>query len=274
MYAVRHKTIKHRHPLCIGIITIPHAKKIKYGDSHIMKPYVDWFEERGVRVIPIPYDTTEHQIYFNMINGLFIPGGETTFIIKNTIFINSVTRFFEMSLHHDEYFPIWGTCFGFELLLFLIGNFNKLKRHPAYGFYPLHITPSGYASRMFRSFPTQYLHYLEHHKSCNNNHQYGISPIDFNKNEHLRRFYNVLATSIDDNGKEYVAAIEAKYYPIYGVQWHPERQKTTGHFVDFFIRELKKNKHKCVPHSYLRSTMKSHKCIQYNEHKHLQCYFF
>ena len=47
-------------------------------------------------------------------------------------------------------------------------------------------------------------------------------------NDHLRRFYNILGTSIDDKGKEYVAAIEAKYYPIYGVQWHPERQRTTG----------------------------------------------
>lgn len=49
MYAVRHKTNKRHQPLCIGIITIPHLKKVKYGQTHIMKPYVDWFEERGVR---------------------------------------------------------------------------------------------------------------------------------------------------------------------------------------------------------------------------------
>jgi gamma-glutamyl hydrolase len=274
MNAVRHKTSKRNQSLCVGIITIPHANKTKYGDSHIMKPYVDWFEERGVRVIPIPYDTTQHEMYFHMVNGLFIPGGETTFIIKNKTFMDSITKFMEMSFQKDEYFPIWGTCFGFELLMFIMGNFSRLKQYPARGFYSLKITPSGYTSRMFRSFPTRYLHYLENHKSCNNNHEYGISPTDFNKNEHLHRFYNILATSIDDNNKEYVAAIEAKHYPVYGVQWHPERQKTTGHFVDFFISELKKNKHKCIPYPYLRSTMKSHKCIQYNEHKNLQCYFF
>lgn len=274
MYAVRHKTNKRNQSLCIGIITIPHSKKTKYGKSHIMKPYVDWFEECGVRVIPIPYDTTEHEAYFNMVNGLFIPGGETSYIIKNKTFIDSVTKFFELSLDKDEYFPIWGTCFGFELLLFLIGNFTKLKHYPADGFYPLHITAAGYTSRMFRSFSTKYLHYLENHKSCNNNHKYGISPIDFMNNEHLRRFYNILATSVAENGKEYVAAIEAKYYPIYGVQWHPERQRTTAPFVDFFISELKKNKHKCVPYPYLRNCMQPHKCVQYSEHKNLQCYFF
>jgi gamma-glutamyl hydrolase len=274
MYAVRHKTNKRNQSLCIGIITIPHSKKTKYGKSHITKSYVDWFEERGVRVIPIPYDTTQHETYFQIVNGLFIPGGETPFIMKNKTFIDSVTKFFELSLVKDEYFPIWGTCFGFELLLFLIGDFTKLKQYPAKGFYPLHITSAGYTSRMFRSFSTRYLHYLEHNKSCNNNHEYGISPTDFMENEHLCRFYNILATSVADNGKEYVAAIEAKYYPVYGVQWHPERQKTTGSFVDFFISELKKNKHKCMPYPYLRNSMQAHKCIQYSEHKNLLCYFF
>jgi len=274
MSTVRHKTSKVNKSLCVGIITIPHLKKVKYGTSHIMKAYVDWFEERGVHVIPIPYDTTEHQMYFSMINGLVIPGGETSFIMKNKTFIATVTQFLELSLQQNEYFPIWGTCFGFELLIFLIGNFDKLKQYNAHGFYPLRITPAGHESRMFKSFPPQYLHYLENNKSCNNNHEFGISPNDFTANEHLRRFYNVLATSVADNGKDYVAAIEAKHYPIYGVQWHPERQKTTGHFVDFFISELKKNKHKCITRAYLRSLIAPHKCSQYPEHKNQMCYFF
>jgi gamma-glutamyl hydrolase len=274
MYSVRHKTIKKRNQVCIGIITIPHMKKVKYGESHIMKAYVDWFEERGVCVVPIPYDTIHHEEYFNMVNGLLIPGGETGYILKNKTFVASVKKFIELSLDKDEYFPIWGTCFGYELLLALIGNFTKFKHYPARGFYPLHITNDGYKSRMFRSFPPRYLHYLEHSNSCNNNHEFGISPDDFLANDHLRRMFNVLSTSIDDKGKEYVAAVEAKYYPIYGVQWHPERQRTTGYFVDFFISELKKNGHQCGTQPFLRTAMKYHKCVQYPEHKNLGCYFF
>ena len=33
---------------------------------------------------------------------------------------------------------------------------------------------------------------------------------------------DIIATAVDERGKEYVAAIEANYYPVYGVQWHPE----------------------------------------------------
>lgn len=275
MYAVRHKTVKLRNSLCIGIITIPHFQKNEHGNSHIMKAYVDWFEDRGVRVIPIPYDTTDYELYFNMINGLFIPGGETSYIMKQKEFITTVMNFFEMSLQKDEYFPIWGTCFGFEILMFLVGNFNKLAKIPAHGFYPISITPEGYKSKLFSSFSSKYLHYLEANKSTSQNHEYGITPRDFIKNKHLENFFNILATSIDENETEYVAAIEAKKYPIYGVCWHPERQNTTAPFADFFVSELKKNKHKCkIMIPFLRNIYKPYKCTQYTEHRKLLCYFF
>jgi len=275
MNPVRHRTSKKHDTLCVGILTIPHSKKTKYGTTHIMKPFVDWFEERGVRVIPIPYDTKDHEAYFQQVNGLFIPGGETTYIMRNRTFVDCVTRFFELSFQQGEYFPIWGTCFGFQILMFLIGGFTKLKRYPAHSMTPLHLTREGRVSRLFGSFSKRYLYYLEHNNSTSNNHEYGISPQDFMDNLHLSRFYDILATAMDEHGKEYVDAIEAKYYPIYGVQWHPERQRTTGPFVEFFIGELRKNKHRCaVAVPYLHTRMRPHRCVQYAEHKHRWCYFF
>jgi gamma-glutamyl hydrolase len=276
MNTVRNKTHRKHNRPCIGILTIPHMSDIKYGKSHIMKTYVDWFEERGVCVIAIPYNTTEHESYFKLVNGLLIPGGETTYILKNVAFRKTVERFIELSFDENEYFPIWGTCFGFQMLLSVIGNIKKFKKYPSHGLYPIHITQQGFESRLFNSFSKRYLHYLENFKATSENHEYGISPNDFMENNHLRRFYTILSTTFDENKNEYVSAIEAKYYPIYGVQWHPERQKTYGTpFVDFFISELRKNKHKS--HSqlpYLGTIKKPYKCIQYPEHKELYCYFF
>lgn len=280
MSAVRHRTSKSHRTLCVGIITIPHSRKVEWGQSHIMKAYVDWFEERGVRVIPIPFDTTECEEYFKMVNGLLIPGGETSFIMKNDAFIETVTRFFELSLGSKEYFPIWGTCFGYELLVALIGGITRFKKYPAHRLTPIKITDAGRCSKMFGGFSEEYLKYLEEQKSTAQNHDFGISPEDFEACADLRRFYNVLATATDENGREYVAAIEGKYYPVYGVQWHPERQKSSGEFANFFISELKKNKHRgCSGYGgnklfapFLNATAK--KCIQYPEHKKLMCYFF
>jgi gamma-glutamyl hydrolase len=240
-----------------------------------MKAYVDWFEERGIRVIPIPYDTTHHTAFFQMINGLFIPGGETTYIMKNKTFIESVSRFFELSLQQEEYFPIWGTCFGFEVLMAVVGGFTKFKRYNGHGLVPIRLTSEGKRSRMFGSFSKRFLHYLENEKSTLENHEYGISPSDFMNHLHLKRFFHILATSVGEDGKEYVAAIEGKYYPIYGVQWHPERQQTAKPFIEFFISQIKKNKHRCKTNfPSLRSMITPHKCTQYPEHNHLLCYFF
>jgi gamma-glutamyl hydrolase len=275
MATARHRTYKKNRSYSVGILTIPHSRKMKYGSSHIMKSYVDWFEQRGVHVIPIPYDTDHHQEFFQMINGLFIPGGETQFIMKNDVFIDTVSKFFELSLEKNEYFPIWGTCFGFEVLMAVVGGFTKFKKYNGHGLTPIQITSEGRKSRLFGSFSKKYLNYLENEKSTLENHEFGISPSDFMDHLHLKRFFNILATSIDEDGKEYVAAIEGKYYPIYGVQWHPERQSSGKPFVDFFISEIKKNKHRFKSHfPSLRSFMTPHKCLQYNEHKQLLCYFF
>lgn len=276
MSTARLKTSKKNPSCCVGILTIPHTGKNKYGKSHIMKAYVDWFEDRGVHVVPIPYDTNEHETLFRMINGLLIPGGDTLYIMRNNTFLNTVMRFFELSLHHDEYFPIWGTCFGFEVLLSVVGGFTRFKRYNAHGLTPICLTKDALDSRLFGSFSKKYIHYLEHTDSTAQNHEYGISPQDFMDNLHLKRFYTILATAFDEDKKEYVAAVEGKYYPVYGVIWHPERQqKGGGNFADFFISELKKNDHRCKAVTpSIPSVMNAYKCIQYPEHADQLCYFF
>lgn len=268
--------------ISVGIITIPHLKKVKHGSSHVMKTYVDWFINRDIQVVLIPYDTTEHEMYFNMVHGLLIPGGETGFVVNHPLLMKSITRFIELSLQPHVYFPIWGTCFGFESLLFVIGGFTKLKRYPADGLYPITITTEGRTSRMFHSFSPRYLQFLEKEPSTLQHHDYAISSDDFIKNPYLSQFYHILATSMDDKGQEYVTAMESPYFPIYGVMWHPERQSNAGAFADFFISELRKNKkkRKPIPPAFLfSSTSKQahyipHHCTQYKHLDNYICYFF
>jgi gamma-glutamyl hydrolase len=273
--SIRQLKTRKKQSYCIGIITMPHRMKTKYGQTHIMKTYIDWFEERGVRVIAIPYDTTEYELYFNSINGLLIPGGETKYVFKNKTFVKTCSNFIQLSIQQKCYFPIWGTCFGFQLITHIIGKFNSFKKSPAQGHYPLHITPYGYKSRMLSHFSKSYLEYLEKKDSTLHNKDYGITPSDFTENKLLNSFFNIIGISTDDKGQEFVSAIEGKHYPIYGVQWHPERQESGGPFADFLISELKRNSNSCkiLPRS-IRSTLTPKKCIQYPELTKYKCYFF
>ena len=264
--------------ICVGILTLPHSRKHSSKQSrktehgHIMKSYVDWFEDKGVRVIPVPYDTMQHETYFHMMNGLFIPGTDKGFDVMNKTLVKTVTRFFELSLQPGEYFPIWGTCFGFQLLTMLVSGNTIMKRYEADGRFPIHITADGKRSRMMHGFSKRYRAYLENSPSTLQYHDYGISPTDFLANAHLRRFYRILATANDHQGCEYVAAIEGKYYPIYGVQGHPERQKRSAPFLSFFLSELQKNSH-CTNVPFMRSIYSAEKCVHDKERNEL-CYFF
>lgn len=259
----------------VGIITMPHEKQVKYGTSHIMKSYVDWFESRGVRVIPIPYDTTQHELYFNNVNGILIPGGETDFVMKNKIFMKTCRIFLELALKSNTYFPIWGTCLGYEIILSIIGDFKTFKKSPSYGKYHLKFTYNGSKSKLMNYLPKGYINYLQKTKTAVNNKEYGISPTDFLKNDYLRKFFYILATTVDDNGEDCVAIVEAKRHPIYGIQWHPERSQNTEKFADFFINELIKNRNRTlfVP-KILSSIITPHKCIQYPDMPDEMCYFF
>ena len=255
-HGTQHGTRK-KHPLCVGILTIPSPD----GSSHIMKSYVDWFEHRGIRVLPVPFDTTEYKTYFHRINGLFIPGTDRGYDTQNDVLLRTIRALYTLS--RKEWFPIWGSCFGMELLLSLFGG--QRSSHPAQGRYALQWTGP---SRMMDSFPDSAL--LEQSRSTVHHHDYGISVEDMKGP--LQRFYTVVATAVDDSGNEYVAAIEAKRYPIYAVQFHPERLPATAPFLAFFVSELRKSSHRCdiVP----PVERIARKCSHYDGWKNQLCYFF
>jgi gamma-glutamyl hydrolase len=262
-------------PLCVGILTVPHLEKTPHGKSHIMNYYVDWFENCGVRVVPIPYQTRHPERYYSMVNGLFIPGGYMPYVVKQSAFWKTLRWFVEKSLEPSEYFPIWGTCLGFEFLMFLIGGLRMLKRHEIHKRIPIQLTDAAYDSRMMGSFPSGFLRSIQTQPVFMQNHEYGISPRDFLANPHLRRFYRILATARDMKGKEFVCAIEAIGFPIYGVQILPEYPTPDSHLIGFLISELKKNRHRppaSIP--FLRSVMRPYPLFMETNQEELLYYFF
>ena len=99
-----------------------------------------------------------------------------------------------------------------------------------------------------------------------NNHHYGIFTEHFETTEELSSFYKVLSTNDDLQGVNFVSTIEAYKYPIFGTQWHPEKnifewQKANGapyeainhspeavkiaqYTANFFVEQARKNNHK------------------------------
>jgi anthranilate/para-aminobenzoate synthase component II len=74
-------------------------------------------------------------------------------------------------------------------------------------------------------------------------HELGVTKADYTYNQFLNRTFSIIATSVNattvENEKafEYIAIIEGKTLPFYGVQFHPEyavfEQKAFGFELDF-----------------------------------------
>ena len=131
---------------------------------------------------------------------------------------------------------------------------------------PLNLTDNAYSSRTFKEASSQIMTILATETVTMNNHEKGIWTEHFLATNELTSFYNVLSNNNDRQGNEFVSTLEAFDYPIYGNQWHPEKnpfewQKnadgtpyedinhsyhailTSSSMGQFFVNETRKNFH-------------------------------
>lgn len=233
------------------------------GKSYIAASYVKYVESAGARVVPlrIGLPDEEYKKLFNSINGVLIPGGGVD--LQTSEYARVSRIFYNLALKANDdadYFPLWGTCLGFEELAYLTSEENLLTSTNTEDIaLPLNFTSAAEQSRMFRNVPKDLLEALASEPLTANFHHWSISVKNFSFSDKLRSFYNVLSTNMDGD-LEFISSMEAYRYPIYAVQWHPEKNpfewknkqgiphspmaiKAAFYMADFFVNEARKNFH-------------------------------
>lgn len=246
----------------IGIL----AQELKYPEpgrnSYIAASYVKTLEAAGARVVPIMVNRPEEEYHelFNSINGILFPGGGANLMTSG--YAKAANIFYKLALEANskgDYFPVWGTCLGFEQLLVITSGENLLCLTNTSGVsLPLDFTKDAAESKLFKEFPKDVMTSLATENITVNFHKWSISMENFTRSEELKNFYKILSTNTDGNVL-FISTMEAYDYPIYGTQWHPEKNafewsrsyyphtpsaiKMTFHMADFFVNEAKKNFH-------------------------------
>jgi gamma-glutamyl hydrolase len=256
----------------IGVMTQPTANTslAPYGSAFINADYVKFIELAGGRVVPVPFNasTTQLNKLFSFLNGLLYPGGGD--ILNGTLYYESAAHLFDLALQANQqgdYFPLWGTCLGFEFLSVVVsGSINLLTRFDAENIsLPLSFTPYAPIARMFSLLNdvdrASVLEFLSSQSVTENYHHFGVSIVDFQSSPNLQKFYHLISTSTDRNGRVFVSSMEAIEYPVYAVQFHPERSlfewdptEAIDHsfqtvlimqqFANFFVHETRKSLHR------------------------------
>lgn len=231
--------------------------------AYIAASYVKFLEAAGARVVPVMINQTleEYKTLFSSINGILYPGGGVSIISSG--YQRAAKIFLELAIEANkkgDYFPVWGTCLGFEQLMYLTSGKTQLSSTNTSGVaLPLNFTQEVKGSRMFKAFPPDLLSALSSEPLTENSHHWSLATLTYSTDDDLRRFYKVLSTNTDGN-IEFVSTVEAYDYPVYGTQWHPEKNafewsrpyiphspsavRTTFYMADFFVNEARKNFHR------------------------------
>jgi gamma-glutamyl hydrolase len=192
--------------------------------------YVDWIGQAGGRVLPIllRQPTAYYDEIFARTNGILFPGGNQG-IDPSDIYTEEGEILWNLAKRANDrgdYYPIWGTCLGFEELAVLesgqadVISLDVVATNLAL---PLRLVPGARRSRLFRSFSPMLMRALEDQSLTFNSHDHGLLVSEYRSNPALRSFFEMLSFNEAPAGQVFVSTMEARDYPFYGTQWHPEK---------------------------------------------------
>ncbi|KAG5840492.1 hypothetical protein ANANG_G00189390 [Anguilla anguilla] len=283
----------------IGILTqeVSNKDMAKLGKTYIPASYVKYVESGGSRVMPIRLNQSlaEYEKIFKSINGMLFIGGSVN--LETSDYARAARAFYRLALEANDagdYFPVWGTCMGFQLLTVLVAGHNLLSNTTAENLaLPLNLTTEAPSSRMFEGFSAELLKALSQENITGNFHHYGVTEKDFRGNEKLETFFSILSTNVAENGAEFVSTMEGRKYPFYGVQWHPEVNRfqwdpklqfphsknavrVSSLLAEFFVNEARKSLHHFIKRKEETAALIYNYTPVYvgNFTGYEQCYFF
>ncbi|XP_068604392.1 gamma-glutamyl hydrolase [Brachionichthys hirsutus] len=231
--------------------------------EYIAASYVKFLEAAGARVAPIRVNQRpeDYKKLFSSINGILFPGGSAN--LTSSGYAAAAKIFYDLAVEAadgGDYFPVWGTCLGFQMLTLLTSGKRLLSpTDTAAVSLPLDFTDAANHSRLFRGFPADLMGDLAGEPLTENSHQWSVTVSTHEADEALSKFYRVLSTNTVQ-GVEFVSTMEAFHYPIYASIWHPEKNafewnrphvahspaavRTTFYTAQFFVGEARKSGHR------------------------------
>ncbi|XP_064623925.1 gamma-glutamyl hydrolase-like isoform X3 [Lineus longissimus] len=237
---------------------------IKHGDTYFQDNYVKYLESGGAKVVPVRVNEPESYYVdlMSKINGVLFPGGGVDILTSG--YAKAAQVIYQLAKKYNDagsYFPLWGTCLGFELLTALQTGKNLLSKCDAEDYMlPLKFSSDYNKSRLLKTADPNVIKILIAENITANFHKKCCTPKTFKSTPELSGFFRMVSTNKDRNGLDFVSMMEAFEYPFYGSQWHPEKNsydmgyqdhiphtfesaRVAQYFANFFVDEARKSNH-------------------------------
>ena len=210
--------------------------------DYIASSYVKFLEMSGARVVPITLNSTYAEInaILSKVNGVMFTGGEAPFWEASSQFPALAAGEADLGCYIFEqvkkindlgtFFPLWATCLGFELIhvcanneFETIGNFDGTPPYINTNEFTRSAATSAIFTYRSPIIGHQMMEIFKRKKVAVLNHRFGISPQAYETFASLRETFEILSTMHDLSGNPFVAMVQGKKYPIFGTQFHPEK---------------------------------------------------
>ena len=181
------------------------------GDCYISASYVKYLESAGARIVPIKINQEPEVIekLLSSVNGVLFPGGDSD--VMNSPFQRNAKMAFEYAVSQrnaGKYFPIWGTCMGFQQLSVLAAQSNVLSASNGTWDAPMKLPDLDRNGRMIHDMSDELFDAVKFEPLTYNAHYNCVSMDSYKKNENLQNFFKILSTNVDNNGKTFISTME------------------------------------------------------------------
>eukprot|EP01127_Copromyxa_protea_P014451 TRINITY_DN4025_c0_g1_i1.p1 TRINITY_DN4025_c0_g1~~TRINITY_DN4025_c0_g1_i1.p1 ORF type:complete len:326 (-),score=72.71 TRINITY_DN4025_c0_g1_i1:71-1048(-) len=236
--------------------------------SHFPAEYVRWLSAAGARVAVLRYDMDEATLkfLFDSVNGILFTGGEDS-LLPSTQYFQTAQKLYSWAVEANsrgDFFPLWGTCQGFQLLSVLAAEDQSILLHNHFDStnYSIPIVPTEKAksSRLFNGLRPETIVTLTTKNATQNLHHDGVLPTSYTTNAKLAAVFDLLSVNTDRKGVPFGSTMEGKKLPFYATQWHPERNQfdwglqedldkspdallAMQDLANFYVSETRKNFH-------------------------------
>jgi len=196
--------------------------------SYLAASYVKSFESAGARVVPIMINKSPkyYEMMAKNLNGIVFPGGDSS---KGGYYDAAAQLYRHVMKANDNgtVLPLFSVNLGFKVLMKLASgvesdrsivdrcNFQNLRNN-------LIFVQGAEKSKMFGHMSDRLMAALQSERITSNFNSWCVSEYMFNSLR-INDSFNILSTSLDKDGLEYITTVEHKEYPVFGIQWHAEK---------------------------------------------------
>lgn len=216
----------------VGILATPYIKNAISNEIFLKETLITFLKQNSIDYIIIPYTIKKvelNKILYNL-DGLLFPGSQlgnlynNKFIKQHFLTQKYIVKKIKSLANNNIIIPILAICHGYENMILIEKNYNLTNKNIKKTF----INVNAYND--YKTIP-----------KFNNNNLGKLFKKNFNKTKKLIhnnslalasdqknriKNYQVIASSLDKNNKEFIEIIKHKKYPFFGYQGHPEINNT------------------------------------------------